>query len=465
MGLTVHWVEILIVALFSLPIGLLAAFYPETFSGITLGVFWGVLLIDALLHSMRRSVPEKWLRQVVVLGLLFRVPSSLAHLVLGLWIYSGGVDFLGYFQYAVLTARELLSGSVERMSFESGYMLHVFGTQLISRIASLGYFLVGPSIAGFFLLSGMIGFIGSYLFLRAFQFQYPSCREMRFLALCLFFFPSLAFWTSLLGKESWIFFFLGCATYSVSRMTTSFRARYWLLLILSIVLVFFIRAPVGIALAAAVASFFILSLPPLRGQAVILRPVAYMSCIIVAVGCLAILALLLRQYLGSYAEGSSLVEGLARFAVSRHVGLSTDPSGGGSSLGIVIREPTLSALLQYLPLGIITFLFRPFLYEARKVIELIAAVDGTMLLVLVIWRWRHLLAAIRSVLSKPFVAFCSVAFILFTVTLSVEANLGVIVRHRSMVLAFLFILLAIPCSQMHYGGRPARPSNAVKENR
>jgi hypothetical protein len=125
-------------------------------------------------------------------------------------------------------------------------------------------------------------------------------------------------------------------------------------------------------------------------------------------------------------------------------------------LPIGILEPTLSGLFQYLPVGIITFLFRPFPYEAHNVLALIAALDGTMLLVLVLWRWRNLLAAIRSAWSKPLAAFCVTAFILITIALSFEANLGVIVRHRSMVLPFLFILLSVPANRRKTSVMPIR---------
>lgn len=460
--LTVQRTGIVIVVLFSIMIGLLAAIYPEFVPGFTLGLFWGFVFIRALYHTVWRPVFDKWLLRVLVFGFLIRLPMVLAHLALGLLFYSGAIDFTGYFSSGVDLGRDLLRGSFERMfTFETGdYLEASSGGLVVNRLMALGYLMVGPSLVGFFFLSGMIGFMGSYLFLRAFQVQFPSSREIRFLALCLFFFPSLAFWTSLLGKDSWMFFFLGCATYSLSRMTKPFPARYWLVLALSIAFVFFIRPPIGVALLAAAASFFALSLPsrlPVRGPAVILRPVAYMFCIVVATGCVAILALALRQYLGSFAEGSSMVDALVRFAVYRHMGYSTDPTAGGSSLVIAIREPTLSGVLQYLPRGIMTFLFRPFLHEARNLREMIAAFDATMLLVLMIWRWRNLLAAMRSALSKPFAAFCVIAFILITVALSFEANFGVIVRHRTMALGFLLILLAHPRSQVRHAGRSFSP--------
>lgn len=462
MDLTVQRTGIVIVLLFSVPIGLLASLYSEFVPGFALGLFWGFVFIRALYHTVWRPVFDRWLLRVLVFGFLIRLPMVLAHLAIGLLFYSGAIDFTGYFAHGVDLGRGLLGGSFGRM-FTFGrenYLESTSGGLVVNRLMALGYLMVGPSLVGFFLLSGMIGFMGSYLFLRAFQVQFPSCREIRFLALCLFFFPSLAFWTSLLGKDSWMFFFLGCATYSVSRMTKPFPARYWLVLTLSVAFVFLIRPPIGVALVAAAASFFALSFPsrlPVRGPAAILRPVAYMSCIVVAVGCAAILGLGLRQYLGSFAEGSSMVDALVRFAVYRHMGYSTDPNAGGSSLAIAIREPTLSGVIQYLPLGITTFLFRPFLNEARNLRELVAAFDATMLLVLVIWRWRNLLAAIRSALSKPFVAFCVTAFILITVALSFEANFGVIVRHRTMVLGFLLILLAHPRSQVRHAGRSSSP--------
>lgn len=464
MDWTVKTVSILVVALISLWIGKLAVSDPASVQGVSLALFWGLVFALVLYHSGRRSFGEKRLSRVFVLGLLLRVPIVFAHLAVGFLFYRGAVDFPGYFSNTVAIGRDLLSGSWERIfGFESGYLAPASGVEVVNGLMAFGYLMVGPSIVGLFFLSGMVGLMGSYLFLRAFQVQFPSYRDYQFPAICLFLFPSLAFWTSLLGKDPWMFFSLGCATYSVSRLTKSFRPRHLLMFIVSVALVYLIRPPIGVALAAAFFSSLILLLPsrlPRKGPAAILRPVGYLFFSIAVVGFLAVLISPLRRYIGSPGD-TPLVKEFVRFAVEKHVGLSTDPSAGGSSMEVAIREPTLSASFHYLPIGMFSFLFRPLLYEAHNILALAAALDGTLLLILLIWRWRCLLAAIRSGLSSPFVAFCGVAFLLFTAGLSFESNLGVIVRHRSMVLPFLFLLLSISPKRRDQGETPRGLQNVT----
>jgi len=91
-----------------------------------------------------------------------------------------------------------------------------------------------------------------------------------------------------------------------------------------------------------------------------------------------------------------------------------------------------------------TFLFRPYIFEAHNSMALAAALESTLILILVLYRVKSLFAAIGCFFTRPFVAFCTITFLLLTAILSVEANFGVIVRHRSMVLPFLLILLAVP---------------------
>lgn len=92
----------------------------------------------------------------------------------------------------------------------------------------------------------------------------------------------------------------------------------------------------------------------------------------------------------------NLVEGVLDLAVRRHVGLSTDPTTSlGSSPGVQIEEAPASMSLVFLLGAMFTFLFRPLVFEAHNLVALAAALEGTLLLALVLWRWRNAVAAIR----------------------------------------------------------------------
>lgn len=450
MGLIVKWISVLIVALLSMLIGYLAIFYQESLLGFALVLFWGLVLALVLHQIVGRSPDERWLRKVVLAGLVVRVPMVLAHLVVGFLVYKGQLDFPGYFISAVNLGRELLQGNIEEFFNMSDFRTVTTGTETVRRLLVFSYFFFGPSLAGAFFFSGILGFFGSYLFLRAFQAGFPSSRETRFLAASLFFFPSLAFWTSVIGKDSFAFFFLGLATYALAHIVRSPRPRYVFGLIVSLVVITLLRPPIGVGLTVAIGVGLVLVLQ--ERAAAMLRPVLYIILGVLILGALAVVSVPMVRYV-SFSEDASLVDNLLSLAVAQHVGTSIDAPGSG--LSIQIRDPSVSEVVRFIPMGVFTFLFRPLVFEAHNVVAFVAALDGTFLLLLVLWRWRHLVAAIRSALSNPLLGFCGVAFLLFVTGLSFEANFGVIVRHRTMVLPFLFILLAVPRE-----GRKAAPGSS-----
>ena len=436
-----------IIAILSILIGFAAVNDPALLQGITMAVFWGTILAISLCRRRKRDVDGNWLVRVMLVGLFIRFGMAFVHLAVGFWFYGGQLDFPGYHLTGISVGRNLLQGQL------SG--------SLIGNLLGFFYLIAGPGIAGMFLLSGLIGFLGSYLFLRAFDLEFPSDgrRDKRFLALSLYLLPSLVYWAILLGKDSWIFLFLGWASYAFVNLLKRFRLRYLFGLMGSLVPITLIRLPVGAVLVFAVGCGWLLKKGK-SGPAGILRPVRLVIYPIVIVGiAIVIIFSYLDQYKQLVAE-ASLLEAALEVGLVKHAGLSTDPTAGGSSLAIGIARPTAGATLGYLPLGMFTFLFRPLVFEAHHALALAAALESTFFLALVFWRFRNLVAAVKSVFSRPFVAFCAITFSLLTAMLSLESNFGVIVRHRTMVLPFLLILLAVPRNNKRSGQIAASPAKA-----
>jgi len=440
-----------IVAVLSILIGFAAVKDPASLQGISMAVFWGTILAIALCQARKREVDGNWLVRVMLIGLFIRFGMAFMHLAVGFWFYGGQLDFPGYHLAGVRFGRGLLQGSWEH-------------TQLTKDLLGLFYIMAGPGIVGMFLLTGVIGFLGSYLFLRAFDLEFPSDgrRDKRFLALSLFLLPSLAYWAILLGKDSWIFLFLGWASYAFANLLKRFRLRHFLGLLASVAAVTLIRLPVGAVLVFAVGCGWLLK----KGKsspAGILRPVRLVIYPMVIVGiAIVIISSYLDQYKHLVAEASLLGAAL-EVGLVKHAGLSTDAVGSGLAIGIT--EPSVWGFLEYLPIGIFTFLFRPLIFEAHHALALAAALESTFFLALVFWRFRNLVAAVKSVFSRPFVAFCAITFSLLTAMLSLESNFGVIVRHRTMVLPFLLILLAVPRKNKRSGQIAASPAKSNGEVR
>ncbi len=191
------------------------------------------------------------------------------------------------------------------------------------------------------------------------------------------------------------------------------------------------------------------------------RPAGYLGALVLIGGLVSGAMLSLRGY-ESVATEDSLAEGILALAVHKHVGLATDPTAGGSSLAIRITEPSFSQVLQFLPLGVFTALFRPLIFEAHNVVAFIASLDGTLLLILVVVRIRHFLRGLATMLAQPFAMYCAIAFFVFAMAVSFESNFGVLVRHRSMIMPFLFLLLAVPLGPPRRFIRPQGPVLPVR---
>jgi len=436
-----------IVTILSILIGFAAVNDPESVQGITMAVFWGCVLAIALCRLRKREVDGNWLVRVMLIGLFIRFGMAFVHLAVGFWFYGGQLDFPSYHRAGVSVGRGLLQGQL--------------GDTLVNNLLGVFYLMAGPGIVGMVLLSGIIGFLGSYLFMRAFDLEFRSdgSKDKRFLALCLFLLPSLTYWAILLGKDSWIFLFLGWVSYSFANLLKRFRLCHLLGLLASVGFIALSRPPVGAVLTFTVGVAW-LAKRDQRGPAAILRPLRY-SILPVVIG--GIMITIFSSYFAQYKfvlEEASLIEAALEVGMYKHAGLSTDAVGSGLAIGIT--EASVGGVLGYIPFGMFTFLFRPLIFEAHNALALAAALESTFFLALVLWRFRSLVAAVRSVFARPFIGFCAMTFFLLLAMLSLESNFGVIVRHRTMVLPFLLILLACP-EKINAAGRSQRAAPSLTE--
>jgi hypothetical protein len=91
-----------------------------------------------------------------------------------------------------------------------------------------------------------------------------------------------------------------------------------------------------------------------------------------------------------------------------------------------------------------TLLFRPFLWEAHNALAVVAGVENLVFMGLCAWRLPALARSLRMLVRSPFLVFVVVAFLMTTVALSFQWNLGATARLRTMALPFLFLLMADP---------------------
>ena len=421
------------------------------------GALFAALL--ALLYFAQRPGQE-WARDVrgrstwenYVAGAIgLRLLAGLVHLFAAFYLFNQMVDFIGFQAWVEDAGIAVLHGSLPPMT--EG--IDMLGSGSIALLLVPFYLFLGSSIAGMLLISAVIGFVASYVFLRSFQVAGIPGGDVPFIAKIFFFLPCFVFWGSLFGKDSLVYLCLAGVSYCVARLLHGARLRYALGLLIFVATTSVIRPHMGAPLCAALGVAWLLSRGHLSGPARVLVP-ARVLLRVMAMIVLVSIPVYLVVSLNRYVSIETLYKDMAR----RHYVLSSataDETGGlGSSLPPRLTGDSMWEFIPYLPEGFATFVFRPLPFDAHNAQALVASMEGTLLVVIVVWRWRRLVRALRLAWSNSYLMFCAATFFLSTTTLCFERNLGLIARHRIMVLPFLMLMLAVPLKKEPAVEDPAR---------
>ena len=111
--------------------------------------------------------------------------------------------------------------------------------------------------------------------------------------------------------------------------------------------------------------------------------------------------------------------------------------GGGSNFNATpVGDPS------WLPMGLLTVLFRPFPWEAGSALVLFQSMESILLAALVAIRIRPLLGNIMFAAKNPLIVYAIVFVGLNIIVLSTLGNFGLLSRQRVLIFPFIFILVA-----------------------
>jgi hypothetical protein len=133
--------------------------------------------------------------------------------------------------------------------------------------------------------------------------------------------------------------------------------------------------------------------------------------------------------------------------------ISNEQDGSGYTLGDF--DPTLLGMLEQAPAGVNVTLFRPYLWEARKPIVMISALESLFFLIftiVVIFR-NNPIRLVQRVLSDETLQFCLIFTLIFAFAVGIStSNFGSLVRYKIPCLpfytAFLIILYYPPKQEL-----------------
>jgi hypothetical protein len=413
---------VLIAALVVAVMVLMTTASPDLWTAALIAMVLFVVSLPAL-HRQAAREGDPRVVGILTLALAAKLAASFVRYHVAFGLYGGVADAAAYHNAALD-----LYPRIRALNLES--LLTSSSTDFIRAFTGAVYAVFTPTRLGGFVVFSWLGFWGLFLLYRAFVIATPEGR-IRTYRLLLFFLPSLLFWPSSVGKEAWMVCWIGLAAYGAARFLTGDTFRGLVAGGAGLALAALVRPHVAAMLAiAAVIAYVIRPAPEEHRE---LGPVLKVG----VVGLLAVSCLVLVTRTERFLTEAGVNDDGTIVTTLKETMFRTQQGGSGFQPSIV-DSPARA------PLAAVTVLFRPLLPEARNLQGALAALEGTALLLLSVWRWRWILAALKSVRRQPYVALAAAYAGVFIIGFSAIANFGMLARQRVQMLPFYLVLLAIP---------------------
>lgn len=368
------------------------------------GVVWAIILGLSILAwpvSDRSKQDLLWVwfaKSLVTLGLMLVYE----------WNYP--LDAHGYFD-------ESRQRGFEWQGFQMGE------TNNITNLCWLLQHIVPNSYHGLKVSFAMMGLVAVYLFYRAVVlFLGYEDRRIFFL---LAFWPTVLFWSSILGKDPLVLLGIALYVYGAVGWIHLKKTRFLAVLALGLLIAVMIRAWLGMIMVLP------LAITLLRGKFSIGTKVVFGLLVGVA----------LWFSVGHFAESFLLesAEDLVDRTESLSAGFASPGAGAGSSLEFKGYE-SFGGMVTYLPVGIFTALFRPLPGEVLNIFGFLASLENIAALGLL---WLAIKRTRWEELKEPVISWALTLIIVWSIMYAFISsyNLGTASRYRLQILPVLICLL------------------------
>ena len=316
---------------------------------------------------------------------------------------TNNLDAIGYF---------LASKNLENFSLYSTGFVRSFNS-IFAKYLSL-------NLVSCFFIFNLIGSLGQILFYKNIEpFIKQIKSNLKYLFLLSVWLPTIHFWTSPIGKDSLIYFFINLSIYCLYKLNKRF-----LLLLPSLICISLIRPYIGITifLSISIAVFFKIKVS--TKFRLLLR-------------LLTIISFIFFFYLGTKflnLDTSLNFQNLelAIQTIEYHRGAT---EMGGSSVDMNSLNPFFR---------ILTYMFRPLFFDAKNIFGIISSIDNFILILIFSYPLSKIvfLSKIKKLEIKPFNLFLLLySSLTWFLLASTTSNLGIALRHKLMFLPGLIIIV------------------------
>jgi hypothetical protein len=375
-----------------------------------------------LADRIGRALSQAWVAPLLLAAFEFKMVGTLLRTAVNNAFFGGMTDARLYNHYG-----KIIASSFRSLNFDVS-VGKVEGTGFMRLVTGIVYSFWGESMLGAGLLFSWLAFLGMVLLWLAFR-ESVSKRGSRRYGHLLFFLPSMIYWPSALGKDALAICFLGMASFGLSRLIRARMLTGIPFLVLGTTGLIYLRPHVALTIFAGALlaiAFWKSSEKSSRTstlRVVLLCGFSLMTMIVIG---------RTEQFFG--------VSKLDPETVSQTLESTSERTGEAGSAFTPIR---MTNPVTAVP-AIVTVIYRPFPFETRNFVGLLAGGEGLLLIVVTIRSRRRLSNLLRAMRTYVYPAYALGMTLGFVFAFSSFSNFGILARQRTQMLPLFLVLLCIP---------------------
>jgi hypothetical protein len=414
-----------------------------------------ILMLYLFFRAKRRKYTDPLLQKYHKQGFWIKISASILFVLYYSYLTQG--DSTSLYQYEGNNLYHLLLHNSDNFKyiFQSGkdfdpslvkdrFNIGYFRDEsnyMVIRLDALFSFVCFGSYAVINLIFACLAFSGLWKLYLFFYEQYPKLHKQ--FAISILYFPTLAFWSAGLLKDSLCIAALGWLTYSLYGLLYKRKS-----VIKNCILVFisaYFLTILKVYILLAYVPFFVLFIIFKNVQSIRFKFLRYfLAPTLIALSVYSFTGILsaYNDELGAYAV-ADVTSSISNLNHVLEVRTGREDAASNFSLGAEY-DGTFSGLIKIAPVAAATTFFRPFIWEAHKISQLMAAVESLVLMffTLFILLKSGPFRLIKWILSDPLIMYCFLFALVFGLFVGASTlNFGTLVRYKIPCLPFYAISL------------------------
>lgn len=324
--------------------------------------------------------------------------------------------------------------------FNKGYFRQE-GNFMIIRLDALFSFICFGSYVVINLIFAALAFSGLWKLYLFFYEQYPKLHKQ--FAIAILYFPSLAFWSSGLLKDTLCIAAVGWLTYSLYDL--SVKKKSFIKNSFVIFISIYLLAIVKIYILLAYLPLFILFIVLKKIQGIPFKFFRYLLApvfLFVTIYSFTAFFLNYNDELGAYSV-EEVTTSISNFNEVMESRTGREDAASNFSLGETF-DGTFSGLIKIAPVAVGTTFFRPFIWEAHKISQMLAAIESLLLMFFTLYVLIRggIFQFIKNIITDPLIMYCFLFAVVFGLFIGASTlNFGTLVRYKIPCLPFYSITL------------------------